>query len=380
MQPPPKPSRPSDRVQLEIPMRTVFKVAGAIAILFAVWELKSLLGLVAFALLGAVTLMPLMRWLEKKRVKHGLAVGLLALGIVGVGFGLWELIVPPLVTEVGSAKEKLSQAQQEIQAHPSRSHFVQKVFAEAQKFPQSNEAKSLMKRGFSAGIAAFEGATALIVVLVLMMYLLLDGKRLFAWLLSYVPAKHRKRVGVTAEEVGKVVRAYVRGQLITSVAAGIFVWGSLSLMHVPAAIPMGLFAALMDVLPVLGIIATAVPAALLALTVSPTAALVVVALVLGYHAIENYVLIPVVYGKQLRLSTLSVLLAFMVGGVLAGVTGAVLMLPLVAAYPIIERRWLGNYLSDETVDEHARMDSKSDELAKQAVEDVAEDARPNGMH
>ena len=113
-----------------------------------------------------------------------------------------------------------------------------------------------------------------------------------------------------------------------------------------------------------GIIATAAPAALIALSVSPTAAVAIVVVLLAYHAVENYLLIPWVYGKQLRLSTLSVLLAFLAGGILAGAFGALLALPIVAAYPIIERHWLARYLSDETVEEHARMDSKSQEQVR----------------
>lgn len=374
------PETPKQRVDLNIPVLTVFKVAGAVALLVAFWQLRSFLGLFAFSLLGAVTLLPALHWLEKKRVPHGLAVAMVALAIVAVGFGLWELIVPPLVDEISAAKQRLHKTQQEIEQNPSRSRILQTVVAQAKQFPHTNEAKSLMKQGWTAGIAAFEGVIALVMMLVMTVYLLLDGKRLYAWLLSFVPAKHRKRAGETSEEIAKVVRAYVRGQFITSVCAGLFVWGALALLHVPAAVPMGLFAALMDVLPVLGIIATAIPSGLLGLTVSPTTAIAVIAIVLGYHAFENYVLIPMVYGKQLRLATLSVLLAFLVGGVLAGVPGAILMLPLVAVYPIIERHWLGKYLGKETVDEHARMDSGHPRTAKAAVDEVASDAHPPDVH
>jgi predicted PurR-regulated permease PerM len=93
-------------------------------------------------------------------------------------------------------------------------------------------------------------------------------------------------------------------------------------------------------LPVLGVVVSTLPAVLLALTVSPLAAAAVLALYILYHVIENDVLVPRVYGRRLRMSGLAVLIALVVGGTLQGILGAVLVLPLVAAYPIVERIWL----------------------------------------
>jgi predicted PurR-regulated permease PerM len=129
----------------------------------------------------------------------------------------------------------------------------------------------------------------------------------------------------------------------------------LSLLHVPSALPLAVLAAICDVLPILGVFVSTIPAAFFALTVSPVAAAAVVLLYVLYHALENYVIIPRVYGRRLRLSPLVVLIAFIVGGSLYGVLGAVLILPLFAAYPIIEKIWLGDYLSDEVVADHAEL-------------------------
>jgi len=124
---------------------------------------------------------------------------------------------------------------------------------------------------------------------------------------------------------------------------------------VPSALPLAVLAAVCDVLPILGVFLSTIPAAFFALTVSPFAAAAVVVLYLLYHAIENYVIIPRVYGRRLRLSPLVVLIALIVGGSLYGVLGAVLILPIFAAYPIIEKIWLADYLSDEVVADHAEL-------------------------
>ena len=94
----------------------------------------------------------------------------------------------------------------------------------------------------------------------------------------------------------------------------------------------------------LGILIAIVPAVLLALAVSPGTAVVVAIAYLVYHLAEAYFILPRVWGSKLKMSTLSVLLALLVGGKLQGIIGALLVLPLVAAYPIIERHWLGGFL------------------------------------
>ena len=86
-------------------------------------------------------------------------------------------------------------------------------------------------------------------------------------------------------------------------------------------------------------------------------AFTVLALYIVYHAIENYVIAPLVYGDRLRLSNVSVVLAFAVGAELAGVVGAVIALPIAAAYPAIERIWLKNRLGNQVIAEHEALET-----------------------
>jgi predicted PurR-regulated permease PerM len=221
--------------------------------------------------------------------------------------------------------------------------------------PSSPEVAHSLRRPLAWGQVVLESALAAVMVLVLSVYLLLDGKRTYAWLLAYVPRRHRSKMAETVPAVSEVVMAYVQGQLLTSLLAGGYAFAALTILRVPSALPLAVLAAICDVLPILGVFISTIPAAFFALTVSPFAAAAVVVLYLLYHAIENYVIIPRVYGRRLRLSPLVVLIALIVGGSLYGVLGAVLILPVFAAYPIIEKIWLTDYLSDEVVADHAEL-------------------------
>jgi predicted PurR-regulated permease PerM len=219
-----------------------------------------------------------------------------------------------------------------------------------------------------AGQATVEGAFTTVMVLIVMLYLVLDGKRLYAWLLAYVPPSHRQKVEETAPGVTEVIRAYVRGQVLTSFLFSVFAAIFLTVLRVPAAIPLALFAGLCDVIPMIGILIAIAPAALLAVATSLWAAAGVVIGYLIYHQIESYVIAPRVYGTRLRLSTLTVLLALIFGGSLFGLLGAVLMLPLVAAYPTLERIWLREYLGAHVIDAHDALTADARHEAEKKAE------------
>jgi predicted PurR-regulated permease PerM len=103
---------------------------------------------------------------------------------------------------------------------------------------------------------------------------------------------------------------------------------------------------------VIGFPLSAVPALLLAFSVSPKTALLVFLFYVAYHTVENYFLSPWAYGDRMKLSNVAVILSFVVGAELAGVIGALIALPIAALYPPIERIWLREQLGNEVVEEH----------------------------
>jgi len=176
-------------------------------------------------------------------------------------------------------------------------------------------------------------------------------------------------------EVFDVLRSYSIGQLLASLLFATFSFITLSLVHVPAALPLAVFAGLCDAIPVAGIFLATVPAALLGLTVSHRAALLLVALYLCYHGFEAYVLVPRLYGNRLQLSTLTVLLAIIVGATLAGPLGVVLALPLVAVFPVVEKHWLDSYLHPDAVADHSALRASDAGAKERVVEAVLNGSR-----
>jgi len=360
-----------DAVDLRIPTRTLVKIALALLIGWAGLILWPEFILLTFALVLAIALQPTVGWLERKGLSRGAAVLLVAIALVGLSLAFLTFVTTSLAQQIALLVQDFpgfrARLEHRLPVHyPVLKRIVDEIFA----LPSSPEIAAHLRRPLALGTTVLGGALSMFFTMIVTLYLLLDGRRLYAWLIAYVPRRHRDRMGITAEEVSVVVQAYVRGQVVTSALFTIFVAIVLNVFRVPAAMPLALLAGFCDVVPVVGIIIATVPAAVLAFTVSPTAGIVVCALYGLYHTVESYYIVPRVYGSSLRLSTLAVLLALMVGTALQGLTGAILILPLVAAYPIIERIWLARYLGHEVIKDHGALAGSADSGNEQVVETV----------
>jgi predicted PurR-regulated permease PerM len=357
------------RLDVRFPASAVVRVLLALLVVLIAIKLWLAFLLFLIAVLFAVTLDPAVRWLEDRgtsRTTGILALAFLTFALIGTAV---VLVVPPLFTEVSLLVRDFEATRGRIDREfPSDSPILKSLVGQILALPDSPEVRAWFARPLVWGLMAVEILSGGLVVLMSALYLLLDGKRTYTWLLSYVPRRHRRRMALTVAEVSEVVRSYVRGQFITSVLCGAYTFVLLSFLGIPAALPLAIAAALLDVVPILGTVVITLLCTLLALTVSPFSAIVVFAANLLYHLFENYVIAPRVYGRNLRLSTLSVMLALVVGGVLQGILGAVLVLPLVAAYPIIERIWLRKYLGADVVGDHAALAESADTTQELEVE------------
>ncbi len=364
-------------VHLHLPTRTVVKVLATLLLVWAGIRLWPEFVLLLISLLLAVALHPAITALERRGLGRGLVVSLLTLALVGLTALLVTVVFTALAEQLSKLIQDFPALRGRVEARlPPQYPFLKRVVGEIFALPSSPEALAqLRRRPLALGSAALSGVVSVFFTLIVTIYLLLDGKRLYAWLIAYIPRAHRDRMAITADEVSQVIYAYVRGQAITSVLFALFAGVVLHLLHVPAAVPLAILAGLCDVIPVVGIIIATVPAVLLAITVSPTAAGFVFALYLLYHVVESYLIVPRIYGQRLRLSTLAVLLALLAGSTLQGLIGAVLVLPLVAAYPIIERIWLAGYFGAEVIKDHKALATATESGDQEAVDTVLQGER-----
>ena len=338
---------------VEIPWRTIFKLIAAAALVWVWIRLVQLALVVVVAVLISVALKPVVTWFERhgwpRWAAASVVAGLLLAGLGGFGWFAWTSIAD----QARFAGQHVGQLERQL--FENTPGWLRRVVG----VEQTDGLRSAIGPfALSVGRSAVSALVVSVLAFILTMYLTIESERTRDWLIAFVPKSKRGKAEQTLDEAERVIFAYVAGNMLTSLFAGVFVVVLLLVLKVPAALLLALVAALFDFVPVIGFIASSIFAVAMALTVSPGTALVVFALYLAYHLVENYLISPWAYGDFLKLSNVAVILAFAVGAELAGVIGALIALPIAAAYPAIERIWLREQLPEETVREHRAIETR----------------------
>ena len=348
---------PQKEIALTIPFRTIMVVLITLLAIHLLTAIAPLFFPVFFGILLAVALTPAVQWLEHKKMPRGLAIGLVTFGLWLLIVAILWLIVPPLYQQLSSFVHNLPQLRQKfleslpkevpIRQYVERHYNDEKMTSQLANFQQILFAGNMILGGFAE----------IGIIFVFTVYLLIDGPSAIIWLSAFFTPTTQKKIESTRLEVGKIISSYILGQVITSAASFVFVLVTMSLLGIPSALLVASLAFVLDILPVLGFFLTAIPAMLFAATVSMQMPFILVALFFFYHGLENYVIVPWVYGNRLRVSSLVVFFTLLAAGLVAGVEGAIAILPIIASYPIIERVWLRRYLSPNAVNVHAELEA-----------------------
>jgi predicted PurR-regulated permease PerM len=346
------PAEPARRI-VDISGRSIIRVLVTAVLVWLWLRLWQWVLLFVVAIFLTLALEPLVKWLEDKGLRRSYGASLVVLALAAMMSAFVYFAGASLVEQARMVGGRLSEFQQSIS---------QRIPAQlTQLMPKGETAGSQIGAYITQlGSALMNGLLSVGIAFILTVYLLVDGRRTYEWLIAFVPRRRRDRVQETAVEARNAVVAYMRGNFITSVIAGVFTYVMLIAFGVPAALFMALLTAVCDFIPVLGFFISTIPTVALAFTVSAWTAVIVAALCVLYNVAETYYISPKVYGRALQLSSLAVIGAFAVGAELGGVVGALIALPIAAMYPTIESIWLVNRVGPEAVEEHRRIEQSEE--------------------
>ncbi len=324
-------------LSLEIPMKTYLRLFLVLMVVYFLYVLSPLILLLFLSLLVAMTLLSVEKYLMRKGWRKSYADAFLILSLVGIIGVIFFVVIPEAVGQMRILLQHLPTLQKDL-----TNMAPIELKASAGKL-LSNSPSSLSRIWSQVGELANHTLTGIFetgVMLIAAVYMFLDGSSAYAWISAFFSAPTRKRIDATAEEIRPIVESYIIGQATTSLIAAIWVFAAATILGIPGAMILAVLAAVFDILPGIGIIMNVIVSGLLALTVSLNAALIMVAALVTYSMIENYILVPHIYGHKMKLSPLVVLLSIIVSGTVAGIPGMIAVLPIVAAYGPIERHWL----------------------------------------
>lgn len=315
--------------------------AGLIAVLgYLAFAARDVLFLVFLSILLGAGLEPVTAWL-RTRLPLGRAGGILlayAVFLVLV-VGLVAIIVPAAVVQGELVLGRLPNFLETVRAAADnlRPTFVSDGIdrlidqAEAALHPSTPDPKTVV----NASIVIASGAAAVVTVLTLVFFWLTERIRLQRYVLAFLPEPRRAGIRNAWNEVETRLGLWVRGQLILMGALGLMTAVAYSLLGLPAALLLALIAAIAEVIPLAGPLIGAVPALLVATTVSPQTALLTVAVYVALQFIEGNVLVPIVMRNAIGLSPFLVAVSLLAGFAAGGPLGGIVAVPAVAAIEAI---------------------------------------------
>lgn len=363
----PAQSAPPPTVRIELSLRSMLTVLGVVAGLWLVVHVLPALLVLVLGLMIVGALHPIVLWLERHKVRRFMAICVaFGAGVAIVGVLLF-VTLPPLFAQISQLLENEAKIRQSVAIYLDQSHFTSPLADGVRNTRTTEMIKSVGSSLLTLSTRVLEATAYVVGAVFLAFYMMVDRDRLRGALYAVVPRKHHIRLSRILLNLGTIVGGYIRGQLLTCLLMGVFIFALLTACRVPNALAIAVFGGVMDLLPYIGIFLTMAPAVLAAAMVSPTTGVVVFVLMLAYEELESRVLVPLVYGRSLRLPSSVVFFALILGTALAGIIGALLALPIAAAMLMLVEE-LRVELPGETVPPEAMAQRREDDRTAEEYE------------
>lgn len=310
--------------KIEISHRTIIFTVVFLVALWALVQIRDLLFLVFIAFILMAALRPLVEGLARIRIPRVLSIILIYCVIFG-GFG---------VSIAGTIPTLVSQSSNFVQDLPT---FVQRVLPYWNIDARSLTAQiaPISENILKLTVGIFSNVVTTLTVLVFTFYFLLERRNAESLVVETMGEEAASGVIRILREIEVRLGAWIRGEIILMLIVGVFVYIGLSLLKVEFALPLAIIAGVLEIVPMVGPIISAIPAVFVALVVSPFLALSVVALYFIVQQVENNAIVPLVMRKSTGLSPVVTIFALMVGGRFAGIVGAILAIPLVLVLQVV---------------------------------------------
>lgn len=315
-----------------VTLRAIIVIGGIVLLALFAKRMMVVVIPVIVALLLATLLAPLAHWLHKRRVPPALASALAVGFALFVFLGLWGLVIPPFVSQVPDVVENVQQGAGKLgdAAAPLglSDREVQNAIQKGRDELQGSKAAGKVLTG---AMLLVQWAAAVILIVVLTFFFIKDGTQLRDWTVSLFAEKRRPVLRDISERAWSALATYVQGVFLVATIDAVLIGIVLLIVGVPIAFPLIVLTFIAAFFPIVGSVLAGVAATLVALVSGGFVdAAIVLGAIVAIQQLEGNVFYPMVVGKRLQLHPVAILLALTAGGVLAGVAGAFLAIPVAA--------------------------------------------------
>lgn len=299
-----------------------------IAIVWLLFTLRGILLAFFVSYIVMTALSPMVDALRRQRIPKTIAVAFTFFTVVI----LFLLLIVPLVPFF------ITQIQQLFKSFPlylDQAASIIGVSIDVRGVSQLISPEKIGDNAFAFVGGVFGGVFSLITVLALSFYLLLEYDGSKKMISSLFPKKYQDEAILLVSQINEKLGAWLRGQIVLSITIGCLTWILLTVLQMPFALPLAVLAGLLEIVPTVGPVLAAIPAVIVAFTISPNMALVVIVAYLIIQALENNLLVPRIMQRAVGLNPIAVIIGIIVGGQLLGIMGALLSVPFISLIVVI---------------------------------------------
>ncbi len=311
-------------------------------------SLRTVIVLVLLSLAISLGLNPAVEWLHHHSVRRGVAVLLVALGLIALlGLAGWALVplvseqVSKLMLQAPAYLENLRENPQ-INAFDAQFHVIDKAVT----YLTSGELLSGLFGGLvGAGQVVANTVFSVIITTVLTLYFLTTLPSIKEVIYQFAPASRRPRVKYLASEMFKRVGGYVSGLFLVVLIAMSVSFLFLNLVGLSQyALALTVVVGLFAFVPLVGTTISMITVSIVAFSLSPVTGLITLIFYLVYQQVDAYFIQPRIFSHSVQLPAVLVMLAAISGGLLLGLVGAILAIPITAALLLLYREVLVPHL------------------------------------
>jgi predicted PurR-regulated permease PerM len=347
-------------------------------LLWVVARLQVIIVPVALATMVAALMLPAVDWLDRRGAPRGGAVALVILGGFGVFGGILTFVVSQFVSGLPGLVEQVTRSIDSIRswlitgpAHLSREQ-IDNAGNTAIKALRDNQEK-LTTGALSTAATLTEIITGAFLVLFTLIFLLHGGRNIYGFVTQIVPAGARERVRDAGRAGFGSLIGYVRATFLVALVDAVGIGTGLAIMGVPLALPLASLVFLGAFIPLVGAVVSGLLAVVVALLAKGFVyALITLGLIIAVQQLEAHVLQPFVMGRAVAIHPLAIVLAIAAGGVLAGIVGALLAVPIVAFLNSAIRV----LAADNPAQQAAELESEDRGIVMEAEPDTVPPKRP----
>lgn len=352
-----------EKLEILIPMSLLWKIALVIVSIFFVFLIRNILLLLFLAFIGVSAFQPLVNKLENKKIPRSLSASVIFFLIGLILFGIISAIVPVFVFEIKDFSQNSAFYLEKINTFfpaPVESSENSKLFFNGEKLAQglSDEIAKSFGGIFSNAMSFFQNILSIAVVFSLSFYMLVKKNGVQGFLKNIIPKKNQAYIFDLVVRIQNQMGRWLLGQFGLVLAIFCLDYVALYSLNVPYTLVLASFGGIMEIIPYVGPILAVIPAALVALTISPLTALLVIIFYIVIQQIENHIIVPLIMKKAVGLDPVIIIISLLIGATLLGFLGILAAVPFAAALNI----FLGDFFENKEREKNIIGKNKQNEM------------------